>query len=335
MASAAVSEASGGRKLVWLGASLAVFGQFIGATSMLLMKRAAVREAALPFYERRTFQLAFALFFFNTVVLDAAVYALAPLTIIAPITALGIVFVNAGIAAGVCVEREAFGARGALANALIVAGLVGASACGPHGNTTPTIEQMYAMAAAPAFLAYALPGGAVALGCVGALRLGALRPRSCVKTVWCAAAAAVFGSFSVLCFKGVATVARLTLEGNNQLRRPGTWALLAGAALCAPANVTLMNLTFEESDASYGMPLYQALIILATIVSGGLFYDEFGPWAESLRAEGRTLWAVGFGAGVLTILVGIGMVATSRAPARAAAGGAGEKQAEAGRTCLV
>ena len=69
---------------VWIGAGLAVFGQFIGATSMLLMKRAAVLEADLPFFRRRTFQFAFALFFFNTVILDAVIYALAPLTVVAP-----------------------------------------------------------------------------------------------------------------------------------------------------------------------------------------------------------------------------------------------------------
>jgi hypothetical protein len=236
--------------LVLFGVLLAVFGQFLGATSMLLMKRASVIEAEVPFFRRRLFQAAFVLFVFNTVVLDAAVYALAPLTIVAPITALGIVFVNIGVANGIFVEREIFGPRMLLANALIVAGLVAACGCGPHVNTTPTLPEMFALARAPAFLAYAAAGLTIALSFCLALWTGCLPPRSPLKTVWCALAAAVFGSLSVLCFKGVATVVRLAFEGDDQLQELGTWVLLLGAAVCAPANVTLMNLTFEISDAN-------------------------------------------------------------------------------------
>ena len=106
MSEASTDPTAGPSDLVWLGALLAVCGQFIGASSMLLMKRASVLEADRPFFRRPIFQVAFALFFFNTVVLDAVIYALAPLTIVAPITALGVVFVNIGVAMGLFVQRE-------------------------------------------------------------------------------------------------------------------------------------------------------------------------------------------------------------------------------------
>ena len=295
--------------LVLSGVALAVLGQILGSTSLLLMKRASVVEASLPFYRRRTFHVGFAIFFFNTVVLDAVVYALTPLTIVAPITALGIVFVNIGVACGWLVEREVFGLYGVVANGLIVVGLVTASACGPHSNTTPTLEEMYSLARAPAFLSYAVPGLAIALSCCLALCLRLLPPRTHFKAISCALAAAIFGSLSVLCFKGVATVVRLSLEGHNQLRELGTWLLLLGAAVCAPANVTLMNLSFESSEATYAMPLYQALLIIATIVSGGLFYDEFGRWAADAQAAGEPGWIYGFVAGVATLMSGIVLVA--------------------------
>ena len=168
-------------KGVWIGAALAVFGQFIGATSMLLMKRAAVREAALPFWQRRTFQFAFVLFFFNTVVLDAFIYALAPLTVVAPITALGVVFVNLGVAAGLFVDRERLGPKGIIGNTLIVVGLAVASAFGPHTNTTPTISEMYANALSPRFLAYSIPALLTISTCVLSLALRLLQPRSHLK----------------------------------------------------------------------------------------------------------------------------------------------------------
>ena len=314
---------------------IAVFGQFLGATSMLLMKRAAVLESELPFFKRRTFQLAFALFFFNTVVLDAIIYALAPLTIVAPITALGVVFVNVGVALGMFVERERIGPRGVAANTLIVIGLATASACGPHSNTTPTIAEMYENALSPRFLAYVVPGLLIAVSCICCLLLKLLPPRSHTKVIWCAVSSAVFGSLSVLSFKGVATSVRLTLQGDDQLHSIGSWLLLFSAAICAPANVTLMNLTFEESDATYGMPLYQALLILATITSGGLFYDEFGVWAAEVEASDAPGKVIGFVGGIAVLIVGIVLVAHQPATGRTGdAGEPGEAAGAEGADCL-
>ena len=101
---AAEAPASSGG--IYIGIALVVLGQFIGSSSMLLMKRASVDEADRPFYRRPTFQFAFALFLFNTIVLDAVIYALTPLTIVAPLTALGVVFVNICVAVGFLVEKE-------------------------------------------------------------------------------------------------------------------------------------------------------------------------------------------------------------------------------------
>ena len=56
-----------------------------------------------------------------------------------------------------------------------------------------------------------------------------------------------------------------------------------------------------------GMPLYQALLILATIVSGGLFYDEFGRWA--VEVGGQPGVVAGFVGGVATLILGIVLVA--------------------------
>jgi hypothetical protein len=62
------------------------------------------------------------------------------------------------------------------------------------------------------------------------------------------------------------------------------------------------------------MPLYQALLITATIVSGGLFYDEFGIWGQEALAQGQPELVVGFMLGVVTLLAGIVLVALSPTP---------------------
>ena len=64
------------------------------------------------------------------------------------------------------------------------------------------------------------------------------------------------------------------------------------------------------SDASYGMPLYQALVIIATTISGGVFYNEFGAWAAEARASGEFGRVAGFVGGVLTLCTGMMMVAS-------------------------
>jgi hypothetical protein len=188
---------------------------------------------------------------------------------------------------------------------------------------------MYAMALSPSFLAYALPGLSISISCVLALWLNCLRPRSALKVAWVATSSAIFGSISVLSFKGVATCVRLTLQGDDQMHQLGTWLLLLSAAICAPANVSLMNLTIEESNATHGMPLYQALLILATIVSGGLFYDEFSGWVAEVDVSD----IIGFVAGVCTLVGGIVLVAYQ--PERAGGGDVASKpQPQSGATLV-
>ena len=56
------------------------------------------------------------------------------------------------------------------------------------------------------------------------------------------------------------------------------------------------------------MPLYQAVLLLATIISGGLFYDEFGEWSASVSAT----YVAGFAVGVAMLIGGIVLVTLSK-----------------------
>jgi hypothetical protein len=284
--------------LLWLGIGLVIAGQFIGSTGMLLMKRGAVREAAKPFYCRKNWMCGFALFLLNTVGLDSVIYATTPLDIVAPLTSLGLVFVSLGAAVGFLVPKEQLVLKGWLSIAVIVVGIVLASVYGPKTEASPTMHEMALLARQPAFLCTALPALGLALVCVLLLICGKLPPKSHLKVIWCAVSATTFGALSVICFKAISISLRNTFEGHNQFKYFGTYLMILATAVCAPANVILMNKTFEESSAMYGMPLYQALLILATVMLGGIFYDEF----HQLVDDGTT---VQFSFGVLISLSGV------------------------------
>ena len=52
----------------------------------------------------------------------------------------------------------------------------------------------------------------------------------------------------------------------------GLW--LIGLALCAVVQLSFLNRTLANSPVTYGVPTYQTLLTLLTIVIGGIFFDE-------------------------------------------------------------
>ena len=70
---------SGTEYLVYVGLGMAFFGQLLATMGLLLLKRASVVEADLPFYKRRLFWLGISAVVLNSAAIDAVVFALAPL----------------------------------------------------------------------------------------------------------------------------------------------------------------------------------------------------------------------------------------------------------------
>ena len=44
--------------------------------------------------------------------------------------------------------------------------------------------------------------------------------------------------------------------------------------MCALVQLTFLNQTLANSPVSYGVPMYQALLTVLTILTGGIFFSE-------------------------------------------------------------
>jgi len=78
------------------------------------------------------------------------------------------------------------------------------------------------------------------------------------------------------------------------------WVMcLLGLACCAVVQLYFLNSTLANSPVSYGVPTYQTLLTLLTIVSGGIFFGEF---AEMTRIDASL-----FSVGVALALGGVGL----------------------------
>jgi len=111
----------------------------------------------------------------------------------------------------------------------------------------------------------------------------AIRPASAtthVGTALSAYSAAVCGALSQLFVKVVA-VALHGAHGDfssekSPLRSPAPFAALSGLCFTAPLQLYLLDTALTGASVSYAIPCYQALLIVLTTISGGIFFNEFG-----------------------------------------------------------
>ena len=90
--------------------------------------------------------------------IDVVAFSLAPLSLIAPFASLSIVYSAVLAHHGVLVDREGVSPRGAGAMALVIVGIVCASAFGPHDSRPHAVRELGRDAVQPRFLVFALCG---------------------------------------------------------------------------------------------------------------------------------------------------------------------------------
>jgi hypothetical protein len=126
-----------------------------------------------------------------------------------------------------------------------------------------------------------------------------------IKCVWCALASASCAALSQVCLKCVSEALSVTLStGPTQLKYWQTYIPVVGILIFAPSNVKLLDEALEAAPATYGIPVYQSLLVICTIIGGGTFFDEF----SALKSANQTY---AFCFGIVLVIVGLGMLSFS------------------------
>jgi len=87
--------------------------------------------------------------------------------------------------------------------------------------------------------------------------------------------AALCGANSMLLLKVIGSGLRSFVELRADLVTPLWVACLLALVGCAAVQLYFLHNTLANSPVSYGVPTYQTLLTLLTIVSGGIFFSEF------------------------------------------------------------
>lgn len=317
-----------------LGIICVLVGTFFSATGMVLMKASAQVEAKLPWHRRHRWFLGCTSLIVNATVMETLALALAPLSLLAPFAGCTIVFSTLLARCGaISAQESVHGTRWAAIGVTLV-GVTIVSLYGPHDGVEVTEDNVYALLSGRAFVVFGA-GSTAAIGLVCALwwcEPGGVRRESRLLPLL-AYAAASCGALS-LCFLKVLALA---IRSASEARPPGArnellapHALLALLALLsyAPLQLVLLNCVLAASPVSYGVPAYESLLILLSVVAGGTFYREFDGMSAALTT--------GFVAGVVVTVCGLAMLALShahaeakRAPPPALAGGDGSSDGDA------
>lgn len=293
-----------------------------------MQKHSADVEKGVPFLKRWRFWLGLLLNFGSEAGLTTVALALAPLSFIAPLAGLAVVFnamiAHFGVVPGV---QERMGKVEWLATGCIMAGVTLVAVSGPGGGGDSSGEpQMVTVAelptafGQPTFHAYAgLAATVVTLWlfvseqrCFPLLRKR-LRPRddSTAAAFASAFTAALTSGFSIVFLKVVALGATDWFAGN--LPPPIVIGCFFALLVSAPLQLYLLNLTLASGQATFTIPLYLSLTMVFTSASGGFLFNEFSAVAHRAPAP---LWIVVYGVAVVIVIAGL-VVLSSRQEAGA------------------
>lgn len=327
----------------WIvGMVLALVGCFSSAIGLVLMKHSAMTEADLPFFRRRFSIMGFIFLIINAALIDVIAFALAPLSLLAPFSGVTIVITSWLASSGVLFVHESIDLYDVVSTAVTLVGVLLASSYGPHVEEGPrSPDELYGyfnrhdfhVCMSTLVFVLALGWGFESL----AQRRDASRevpshmqppllptstPKSKLGTphaigppettrafrvLLLAYTAALSGAMSMLLLKVIGTGILAALEKDMPLLEPGWLLSLVALALCALVQLGFLYRTLANSPVSFAVPTYQALLTVLTVITGGIFFQEFDVLAPFEQLV--------FAAGVGVTLVGVALHSTHRSTA--------------------
>ncbi len=130
-------------------------------------------------------------------------------------------------------------------------------------------------------------------------RNGLPTPRWCTTTIaLCYAfSSAILGTQQMLQAKCLSELLRLTAGGHNQMANPFTYGVIFIYIVATVFWLYRMNTALQRYDGLFIIPVLQVFWLVFTIVSGGIYFQEFRTFSHIQMA--------GFVGGVLVVFLGV------------------------------
>eukprot|EP01065_Artemidia_motanka_P024944 TRINITY_DN2987_c0_g2_i2.p1 TRINITY_DN2987_c0_g2~~TRINITY_DN2987_c0_g2_i2.p1 ORF type:complete len:440 (+),score=186.65 TRINITY_DN2987_c0_g2_i2:80-1399(+) len=300
------------------GVCLGVTSKAVASLGLVLQKLAHVRNASRPKDERRGYcanplWLCGFLVYFSGNLIGIAALTLAPQTIIAAMDALVPVF-NAVYAPRILGEEVQLRDWGV--NAVILAGVALVVSFGPRPDEEDReVEEQFDMLFQLPYVAYAATV-LVAVAAAVAVQEVLVTERVRMRADWVGRSAAVMAGLIPAALSGFnqqfskvfGGIVGSVFSGGDDLRDWQSWFFIVTLLSVCVVEVNRLQKALKEYLALVAVPVFQVGIVLFSVASGGLYFEEFDAYSG-----GSAVRPAMFSAGLLLAVVGVLAVTESRA----------------------
>lgn len=267
--------------LYCIGMVLMSISSLVSAGGLVLIKHSAALEQAQPVLQRHRLMLGLLCLTVLPVPLNSVAFSFAPLSLLAPLGGLTIVFALLLARAGPTELQEPIGERSFAAVLVLLLGVCLVTIFGPQSPEAGQKAVQVAVVTCTHNIPFVVLAG-LCLSGPSVLLMSRLlpsqhrpKPENASYVVMQSFSAAVCGTFSTLILKILSESTRDLVEGNSFLSR-GPMAVCIGF-LCffAPCELYLLQKLIATSPVTFAVPLYESLLIALNVAMGGVFFGEF------------------------------------------------------------
>eukprot|EP00002_Diphylleia_rotans_P002214 TRINITY_DN11380_c0_g1_i1.p1 TRINITY_DN11380_c0_g1~~TRINITY_DN11380_c0_g1_i1.p1 ORF type:complete len:473 (+),score=114.53 TRINITY_DN11380_c0_g1_i1:70-1488(+) len=198
------------------------------------------------------------------------------------LAAMGSIQFVSNVIFGIYILKETVTRRVVLATSLILFGNVFCVVFAAQGTDSPDASELMNYFIRASFVAYLIFVAAATIVFVFLYNKELHRKLSSkdqrpsrVLPLYYAAASGIGCSLGVLCAKSISILLKLSVEGDNQLDNPFTYALIAALVALIITWMKRLNRGLQLFDALLIIPMLQVFWTTFSIISGGIFFDEF------------------------------------------------------------
>ena len=201
-------------------------------------------------------------------VANFSAYAFAPAILVTPLGALSII-VSALLAD--CMLGERLHACGLVGCASCVVGSVVLVSFAPEEQPLHSVDEIWALATQPLFVAYTLGVGAA----VGALVGFCARRWGESNVLVYIAICSLMGSLSVVSCKALGIALKLTFKGYNQLGKSPTYVFVGAVAVCVATQMNYLNKALDTFNTALVSSVYYVFFTVSVITASTIMYKDW------------------------------------------------------------